>query len=131
MPIEKKTPEQQQQQQGDDGEGGEDGGIVLFNNLQNQDDDPTSEEDGGGLEGPLSFILDECPFGPGVMAVLKSMSRGEQCEAWMDPKHGPGETNVHPRVCTYAVALMYSIIREQNKTNLDTKTHPNIMSFSS
>lgn len=88
MPIEKETLEQQQQE---DGEELGDGGIVLFNNLQDQDDDPASDE-GEGLQGPLSFVLDDCPFGPGLVTVLKSMSRGEQCEAWMDPKHGPGET---------------------------------------
>eukprot|EP00752_Nemacystus_decipiens_P012006 g10645.t1 len=71
---------------GDDEELGDE--TVLFDNLQSQDEDPASE-DGEGLKGPLSFVLDDCPFGPGVMTVLKSMSTGEQCEAWLDPKHGP------------------------------------------
>ena len=69
--------------------------TVLFDNLQSQDEDP-ADEDGDGLKGPLSFVLDDCPFGPGVMNVLKSMTRGEQCEAWLDPKHGPGETTSNP-----------------------------------
>lgn len=64
---------------------------VLFDNLQSQDEDPESDDGDEGLKGPLSFVLDSCPFGPGVMTVLKSMSKGEECEAWLDPKHGPGE----------------------------------------
>lgn len=76
-------------QNGDDEEVGDE--TVLFDNLQSQDEDPASD-DGEGLKGPLSFVLDGCPFGPGVMTVLKSMSKGEECEAWLDPKHGPGET---------------------------------------
>lgn len=86
MPI---TQEPLKQSGDDDEELGDE--TVLFDNLQTQDEDPASE-DGEGLNGPLSFVLDDCPFGPGVMTVLKSMSRGEQCEAWLDPKHGPGET---------------------------------------
>lgn len=97
MPIAQERAEQQQQQQGDDN-----GETVVFDNLQSQEEAPGSNDDveGGseGLEGPLSFVLDDCPFGPGVMAVVKSMSKGEQCEAWMDPKHGPGkkERRAHP-----------------------------------
>lgn len=95
MPIEAKALEQQQ---GDGEELDEHAGVVIFDNLQSQDDASTSDE-GEGLEGPLSFVLDDCPFGPGVVAVLKSMSKGEQCEAWMDPKHGPGETaHIHTRL---------------------------------
>ncbi len=78
-------------QQGDgDKPGGE---TVVFDNLQSQDDNDNDQanDEGEGLKAPLSFVLDDCPFGPGVMTVLKSMSRGEQCEAWLDPKHGPGE----------------------------------------
>lgn len=86
MPVARAPPERD----GDDEELGE-VETVLFDNLQSQDDDPTSGE-GEGLSGPLSFVLDDCPFGPGVMKVLNSMSTGEACEAWLDPKHGPGET---------------------------------------
>lgn len=88
MPIAQEPAEQQQQ--GDDN-----GETVVFDNLQSQEEAPGSngDDDGGsdGLKGPLSFVLDDCPFGPGVMAVVKSMSKGEQCDAWLDPKHGPGE----------------------------------------
>lgn len=85
MPVAQELHEQN----GEDEECGDE--TVLFDNLQSQDEDPASD-DGEGLKGPLSFVLDDCPFGPGVMTVLKSMSRGEECEAWLDPKHGPGET---------------------------------------
>jgi len=69
------------------------GEVVVFDNLQsqNEDDHDQANDEEGGLEAPLSFVLDDCPFGSGVMTVLKSMSKGEQCEAWLDPKHGPGE----------------------------------------
>ena len=85
MPITQEPLEQQ-------GHGEESRGeVVVFDNLQSQDEDDQANDEGDGLEAPLSFVLDDCPFGPGVMTVLKSMSRGEQCEAWLDPKHGPGE----------------------------------------
>ncbi|CAM9390250.1 unnamed protein product [Ectocarpus sp. 4 AP-2014] len=87
MPI-AQDPAEQQQQQGD-----ENGETVVFDNLQSQEEAPGSngDDDGvsDGLKGPLSFVLDDCPFGPGVMAVVKSMSKSEQCDAWLDPKHGP------------------------------------------
>lgn len=87
MPIAQEPRDQQE-----DGEkpGGE---TVVFDNLQSQEEDDHGQanDEGDGLEAPLTFVLDDCPFGPGVMTVLKSMSRGEQCEAWLDPKHGPGE----------------------------------------
>ncbi|CAB1105301.1 unnamed protein product [Ectocarpus sp. CCAP 1310/34] len=73
--------------------GDDNGEIVVFDNLQSQEEAPGSngDDDGGsdGLKGPLSFVLDDCPFGPGVMAVVKSMSKGEKCDAWLNPKHGP------------------------------------------
>ncbi|CAM9398577.1 unnamed protein product, partial [Hapterophycus canaliculatus] len=76
--------------EGEEGDGNADGGeYVVFDNLQSQDEAPASEEGLEGLEGPLSFVLDDCPFGPGVTKVLKSMTRGERCDAWLDPKYGP------------------------------------------
>lgn len=69
----------------------EDDEIVLMDNLQSQDDPVDPRED---LQGPLTFVVDECPFGPGFLAVLKSMHEGEVCEAWLNPTHGPGETMI-------------------------------------
>lgn len=64
------------------------GETVVFDNLQSQDDPVDKDE---ALEGPLDFVTDECPFGPGVMTVIMSMRKGEQCEALLDPSHTPGE----------------------------------------
>lgn len=69
----------------------EDDDIVLMDNLQSQDDPVDQSED---LERPLTFVLDECPFGPGFLAVLKSMTEGEMCNAWLSPVHGPGEMTI-------------------------------------
>lgn len=79
------------EQEGEDGDSHDDQEVV-FDNLQSQDEAPAGDEEGEeGLEGPLSFVLDDCPFGPGVTTVLKSMTKGERCDAWLDPKYGPGE----------------------------------------
>lgn len=66
------------------------GEEVIFDNLQSQDD----PEDGVGcLKGPVEFTLDDCELGRGVMQVIKSMSKGEVCEAWLDPDYAPGEAS--------------------------------------
>lgn len=63
---------------------------LVFDNLQSQDDAGDSTE---GLKGPSEFVLDDGELGAGVIEVLKSMMKGEQCEAWLAPKYtGSGET---------------------------------------
>ena len=74
----------------DDGEP-EDDEVLLMDNLQSQDDPVDDRQD---LQKPLTFVLDECPFGPGFLTVVKSMREGEVCEAWLNPTHGPGETTI-------------------------------------
>lgn len=69
----------------------EDDELVLMDNLQSQDDPEDHHQD---LQKPLTFVLDDCPFGPGFLTVVKSMREGEVCEAWLDPMHGPGETRI-------------------------------------
>lgn len=67
------------------------------NDEEEKDEEHPSNEQ--GLRAPLEFVLDDCPFGSGVMAIVKSMSRGEQCEAWLDPMHGPGELRTESMIC--------------------------------
>lgn len=62
----------------------------MFDSMQDQDD---GDDDGEGadLQGSTEFVLDDCPFGAGVMILVKSMRMGEVCEAWLGPQHVPGE----------------------------------------
>lgn len=84
--------------------------TVVFDNLQSQDDPVDDDE---GLKGPLDFVLDDCPFGSGVMSVVKSMCKGEKCEAWLDPKLGPGKTTpltkriLYTRTSKYVVGSLH------------------------
>lgn len=64
--------------------------VVVFDNMQGQDDGDDGGEE-SDLQGAKEFVLDDCPFGAGVMNVIKSMRLGEVCEAWLGPQHIPGE----------------------------------------
>ena len=57
--------------------------------MPSQDDPPGK---GGALEEPLTFVLDDCPFGPGIAEVVKSMRSGELCHAMLSHEYAPGET---------------------------------------
>lgn len=65
--------------------------TVVFDNLQSQDDVAGDGGSSDALKGPLSFTVDDCPLGHGVTEIVRSMTMGEQCEAWLDPQYGPGE----------------------------------------
>lgn len=80
---------------------------IVFNNLQSQDDPKDKNEE---LERPLSFVLDDCPFGPGFIAIAKSMCKGEMCRAWLGPMQGPGESTIvskRPVIISYIVVDLF------------------------
>lgn len=73
---------------------------VVFDNLQTQDDNigadnsvlcggAGGDDDDDGLKGPSEFVLDDCVLGSGFVELIKSMTKCEQCEAWLAPKYGP------------------------------------------
>lgn len=64
---------------------------MILDNMQSQNDNAEGNNDGRELQGPTEFVLDDCPFGPGVMNLVKSMSRGEMCKAWLGRQYVPGE----------------------------------------
>lgn len=70
----------------------------MFDNMQDQDDEEDGENE-GGLHGPTEFVLDDCPFGSGVMGLVKSMSLGELCKASLGPQHVPGEGGTEGGAC--------------------------------